>query len=929
MIGRLPWRPAIQLFRYRAQRLISRVTIFQSLVRPRSLAMAESCLIGLISGLAAVALKESAAMLGTLRMDWVQDSSLPAWLLLPIFGFVGCWIAGWVVRTFAPEGIGSGIPHVKAVLALVRAPVGGVLAATKFVANALILGAGLPLGRQGPTVQVGAAVAAQLCRWLPTSPDYRRQMIAAGAGAGLAAGFNAPLAGVMFVVEELLRGDMSRVTLGPAILASFVGAVVARTLGGEVLPVNLNEWGIATGFRPIEIPAYILLGILAGVLGAFFNRGILASLGWTKRRAISLPLKMAIAGAISGLTVSFLPEAFWNYSWLREGLLLTDTTAWLKLVVFGGNFALTLIAFSSGAPGGLFAPSLVLGAVLGSWVGWLGELCFGVDITATYSLVGMGALFGAVSRVPMTAIAIVFEMTADFNVVLPLMIGVVISYLIADRLDPGSLYGRLLELQGIRLPSQTNSTDLLAKLTAEDVMHSPVETLDAQLTVEQVLQAFNKSHHRGFPVVDGSKGDGKNMVGIVTQSDIADWSKLHLPPSARLRDIMTHRPVTVTLSDSVAEIRYMFSRYRLSRVPVMEGRRVVGIVTRSDLLRVEANRLGGEASLSTVRKPSYLVYARRSPNTGRGRLLLPLSNPKTASALVRLALAIAKERDYELECLHTVVVPAGRSPSETPVDLFDLGDRRTMLDYAFQLGRQVQVDVHVQVRTTHDPSQAILETIEKRHIDLVLLEATDSLPDGIFGRGLQRLGEKVPCELAILRWSSSTLAELTRRSNPYKSSAFSTAVPSTYDPALLEILRQLRQWVVFLGGGPNAKCALRLLPGLTSLDRHSPNHSAGIHLCQISTDNQRTAPDPIDLVNAQRYLQGRTSVPITLGQTFGKDVLSTMLSVSEQQRASVLILGISRENFMQQAIRGNLPQQIMGTSDRTVILARDALHNLE
>ena len=177
-------------------------------------------------------------------------------------------------------------------------------------------------------------------------------------------------------------------------------------------------------------------------MGAFLCRGILASLGWTKRRAISLPLKMAIAGAISGLTVSFLPEAFWNYSWLREGLLLTDTTAWLKLVVFGGNFALTLIAFSSGAPGGLFAPSLVLGAVLGSWVGWLGELCFGVDITATYSLVGMGALFGAVSRVPMTAIAIVFEMTAVFNVVLPLMIGVVIPYLIADRLDPGFLSDR-------------------------------------------------------------------------------------------------------------------------------------------------------------------------------------------------------------------------------------------------------------------------------------------------------------------------------------------------------------------------------------------------------------------------------------------------------------------------------------------------------
>ncbi|MEM9770628.1 MAG: chloride channel protein, partial [Cyanobacteria bacterium P01_D01_bin.73] len=709
-----------------------------------------------------------------------------------------------------------------------------------------------------------------------------------------------------------------------AILASFVGAVVAQTLGGEALPVSLNGLGMETGFRAMEIPAYVVLGVLAGAFGAFFNRGILASLRRTKRWKISLSLKMAIAGAISGLTVSFLPEAFWNYSWLQEGLLL-DTEAWLKVAIFGGNFALTFIAFASGAPGGLFAPSLVLGAVLGSWVGWLSGLCFGVDVTATYSLVGMGALFGAVSRVPMTAIAIVFEMTADFKVVLPLMIGVVIAYLIADRLDAGSLYGRLLELRGIRLPAQTTSTDVLARLTAEDVMHSPAETLDAKLTLEEVLQAFKRSHHRGFPVVKGNN----NLVGIVTQSDITDWSKLHLPPSARLQDIMTHRPITVTLADSVAEIRYMFSRYRLSRLPVMEGRRVVGIVTRSDLLRVETDQLGGEASPATVRKPSYLVYARRSPNTGHGRLLLPLSNPKTAGAMVRLALAIAKDRDYELECLHTVVLPPGQSPSETPIDLFNLGDRCTMLDYAFQLGQQVDVNVHVQVRSTHDATQAILETIEKRHIDMVLLEAADPQSDGIFDRSVQRLGQKVPCELAILRWSPSTLAQLNRRSSPYKSSAFSTAVPSTYDPELIEILHQLRQWVVFLGGGPNAKCALRLLPGLTALERHNPGRSAGIHLCQVATIDQRISPDPTDLIEAQRYLKARTPVSITLGQTFGEDVLSTMLSVSDQQRASVLILGISRESFMQQAIRGNLPQQITAASDRTIILARDALHNLQ
>ncbi|MEM1425054.1 MAG: CBS domain-containing protein, partial [Cyanobacteria bacterium P01_H01_bin.130] len=626
---------------------------------------------------------------------------------------------------------------------------------------------------------------------------------------------------------------------------------------------------------------------------------------------------------------------FWNYTWLREGLLVVDPGVSFKLLVFGGNFALTSMAFASGAPGGLFAPSLVLGMVLGSWVGWISHLALGVPVTVTYSLVGMGALFGAVSRVPMTAIAIVFEMTADFNVVLPLMIGVVIAYLVADRLDPGSLYDRLLDLRGIRLPEKPLSNDLLAHLKAEDVMHGPVETLDAELRLEAVLQAFQQSHHRGFPVTDGA-----DLVGIVTESDITDWSKLNLPPSTRLRDIMTHHPLTATVDDSVAEIRYMFSRYRLSRVPVLEGRRVVGIVTRSDLLRVEANLLGGDANPCTARKPSYMVYARRSPNGGRGRLLVALGNPYTASALTRLAIAIAQERDFEVECLHPVVVPSARSPADTPIDL---GDRAAMLDYAFRLGQQANVNIHVQARTTHDVSQAILETVEQRRVDLVLMEAkgrvTADLPNpgslGGLSGGIQRLGEKVPCELAILRWAPHLRQQLEQRPMPFPrldgSSNGSPDGPpdgspaiAPEDPQLLEILQQLRQWVVFLGGGPNASCALRLLPGLTSLER-----SAGIHLCQIVTHHQRIAPDPDLLVTAEHYLQRHTSIPITTARTYGDNVLSSMSSVSDRQDASVLVLGASQQNFMQQALHGNLPQQVMAQSDRTILLIRAALNSLQ
>ena len=247
-----------------------------------------------------------------------------------------------------------------------------------------------------------------------------------------------------------------------------------------------------------------------------------------------------------------------------------------------------------------------------------------------------------------------------------------------------------------------------------------------------------------------------------------------------------------------------------------------------------------------------------------------------------------------------------------------------MLDYAFRLGREARVNVHVQVRATHDVSQAILETIDQRHVDLVLMEATstpvgDLLGTTSLGNVAQRLGQKAPCELAILRWSPTILTQLERRPNPFHRPDLSVD-----DPALLEILQQLRQWVVFLGGGPNAKCALRLLPGLTSLER-----SSGIHLCHIESKLQRNPLNPKSLEAAHRYLRHHTSIPITFGQVQGDNVLSTMLEVEEAQHASVLILGISQDNFMKQAIRGNLPEQVAAQSDRTIILTRDALHNLQ
>ncbi|MDF5731761.1 MAG: chloride channel protein, partial [Rhizonema sp. PD38] len=266
--------------------------IRQQLRPRRRLAIFEACLIGLVSALAVVLLKAGVGWLGGWRVQ--QSLLIPAWLWLPGIGLSCGFLAGWLVERVAPETSGSGIPQVKAVLGRVPIALNLRVALVKLVGGILALGSGLALGREGPTVQVGAALASQLSRWFPTSPDHRRQLIAAGAGAGLAAAFNTPIAGVLFVVEELLQ-EFSDFTLGTAILASFIGAVVSRLLGGRSLDINLSS--VPTNFFVQDIPFYLVLGVLAGVIGALFNQGIIASLSFYRRFIhVGLPFRVALAG---------------------------------------------------------------------------------------------------------------------------------------------------------------------------------------------------------------------------------------------------------------------------------------------------------------------------------------------------------------------------------------------------------------------------------------------------------------------------------------------------------------------------------------------------------------------------------------------------------------------------------------------------------
>ena len=867
----------------------------QIILRPKRFAIFEACGIGLVSGLAAVFLKWGASALANQRIHFASAPGM-AWSL-PLIGLAGGCLVGCLVERAAPSAAGSGIPQVKTALAKGTVTLNLRVAIAKLLSVMLVIGSGLNLGRQGPTVHIGAALAAQFDQWMPTSPEYRRQLISAGAAAGLAAGFNAPIAGILFVVEELIQ-DFSGLTLGTAILASFIGAVVARLLGDNGLSLNAIMAESHADFTLQDVPFFLLLGLLAGILGTIFSRGIFASSLFNRRMLKrGLPWKMGLAGLISGLVTMLLPQPYWDNIGLPEFVSQGQIPWHFALIGFVVKFLLTLVAAGSGAPGGIFAPALILGSSLGFVVGTLAHqleqvigipLGFepGIGSNATYALAGMGALFSAVTKGPITAIVIVFEMTTDFNLVLPLMISSVVSYLTADLLYSGSLYNRLLALEGINLDQAEARNDSrghqLTCLTAETLMQPKVETLSSKMRLRDAVEAFARSHHRGFPVIDQGK-----LVGIVTQTDLADTSRQPDVMDERiLKDIMTPHPVTVKPTDPLSHVLYLLNRFKISRLPVTEGHRLVGIITRADIIRAESDQLSGnENPIGHAAEPSYVVYRTQGPRIGQGRLLVLLRNPKTTPHLMRIAAAIARKHNYELDCLHIIVVPHGTAPDET---IINTRASRSILEQAEQLNQNWKLPLHTHIRVTHDVAQAVLETIRDYHIDLVLLgwRGKNAAPGRVFGDLVDTLIRQAPCDVVVVKMSLNPTFE---------------------------------RWLVPVAGGPNVATALNLLPGLMQL-----GYNPKVKVCQVFT-SAKTHLGPSPAKQAALYLKEKMPCPITSEFVWNTSISDGVLELAWNDQVDVIILGASREGLLQQAIKGNIPETIARRSMGTVVLVRGSV----
>jgi CIC family chloride channel protein len=587
------------------------------------------------------------------------------------------------------------------------------------------------------------------------------------------------------------------------------------------------------------------------------------------------------------VAIAFLPSFFRDNAGLREFVTSGEVSWNYVLLILVAHFILSMLAYSTDAPGGLFAPALIMGSALGYLVGDFGGLWQSQISQTTFALAGMGAFFTSVVRVPVTAIIIVFELTGNFNVVLPLMVTCATAYLVAESLFPRSLYDHLLETKGIFLAEDKSGHDFLADIRAHQVMKNEVESLEESLTLAQVLPIMSNSHHRGFPVVRG-----RRLVGVFTQTDLANAAQEsgHIP----LGQIMTPNPITVEPQAPLSDVLYLLNRYQLSRLPVVEGgHKLVGIITRTDIIREEVSQLGGK--FIHPPHPAYSVYQARSPLVGEGRILLPIREPTSALVLFQIAAAIAKKQNYEIDCLQVVKVSKAQSPS---VQRVKWQQQRQLMQKLERMARHQGVLLHTEIKLAHSVTDTILDTIQNRHTDLLILDWQGEMPIAgqIFGKITDRLIDQAPCSVLMVK-------------------------RGTNDHAYPQSLASNAHWLMPVAGGPNIEKMLALLPALFSL--YPQDNNPQMLVSKVYLPHQSSRYDPFfDLKDlAERWTQQlqRTIIPIPVCSQSVADALSDL---AEMRQCAAIVVGASREGLLKNVIHGNLPTQIAAQTDTTVFIFR-------
>lgn len=519
-----------------------------------------------------------------------------------IFGGIAILISGYLTTRKFPSTAGSGIPAVTIALAVYHGVMKPLATFAKVLTSVLTLSSGMSLGREGPTVAICAGIGSYLGQFFHLSKKKVKSLVAVSSAGAISAAFLTPISAVVFTLEEVV-GDLNHKILGSIVISSVTASIVATMLTGshhsfQALNYKLNS--------PTELIFYLSIGLFAAVLGPLWTKTVLIFREKNLKilgghRLTYILIVFLITGALSLIDPNVLGS---GHSTIEETLLsLIQDPKKLGLLLALKFFA-TALCYSSGVSGGLFFPTLLIGAVAGNLIGTFYYQFFPNEVPqlGAFALVGMGAYFVAVIRAPFTSILMVFELTQNYNIILPLMIANITAYVLSGKFDKGSIYQRIAEQDGIRLPSHEDN-EVLENLRVEDAMRGAAVTLDVNMKISEAYEFAKQKCHTGYPVTSHGK-----LVGMVSINDIkANLAKGN--QDLRLHNISEKKVISIHQDQSLLVALHKLRRFHVSRLPIVsrvDETEILGVVTAEDIVSFFGFHVQSEDDDDNIQDPEKI-----------------------------------------------------------------------------------------------------------------------------------------------------------------------------------------------------------------------------------------------------------------------------------------------------------------------------------